>query len=208
MYFLFKGIIIGFAIAAPVGPIGILCISRSLSNGRLSGFITGLGAASADAIYGAIGAFGLTAIIALLVQWQLYIEIIGGVFLLFLGIKIFFSKPKDDFLSEKTGDSIIFDYTSTFFLTITNPMAILAYISAFAALGLGRDKYDLYGASLLVVGVFLGSTLWWFVLSSLVGGWLHKKLNIQVLKWINRGSGTIIIICVICIFLDIARRLF
>lgn len=206
-YFLFKGIILGFAIAAPVGPIGILCISRSLSNGRFSGFITGLGAASADAIYGAIVAFGLTAIMTLITKWQLWIEIIGGIFLLFLGIKIFFSKPKDDFFLEKNGGSLVFDYTSTFFLTITNPMTILAFIGVFAALGIRGDKSDFYSATLLVLGVFLGSTLWWLVLSNLVG-WLHKRLNTQTLIWINRGSGIIIIICVVYISLVILKRLF
>lgn len=112
LYFLFKGIVLGFAIAAPVGQIGILCIRRS----------------------------------------------------------------------------------STFFLTITNPMTILAFIGAFAALGVGREGYpDLYNAALLVIGVFLGSTLWWLILSNLVGR-LHKRLNTQTLKWINRGLGIIIMI--------------
>ena len=184
-----------------------MCISRSLSNGRFSGFITGLGAASADAIYVALAAFGLTAIMTLLMEWQLYIETMGGLFLLFLGIKIFFSNPKEDFFSEKNGDSIIFDYTSTFFLTITNPMTILAFVGVFAALGFGQDRFDLRSATLLVVGVFLGSALWWLVLSSLVG-WLHKRLNTRILKWINRGSGTIIIVCVICIYIDIIRRFY
>ena len=206
LYFLFKGIVLGFAIAAPVGPVGILCITRSLSNGRLSGILTGLGAASADAIYGAIAAFGLTAIMTLLMKWQLCIEAIGGIFLLLVGIKIFFSKPKDNFFSERSGDSIVFDYTSTFFLTIANPMTILAFMGVFAALGGGGGGYDLRNAMLLVIGVFLGSTLWWLVLTNLVG-WLHKKLNTQVLTWINRGSGIIIIICVIFIFFNIIRLL-
>lgn len=108
IYFLFKGIVLGFAIAAPIGPVGILCITRSLSNGRISGLLTGLGAASADAIYGAVASFGLTAIMTLLMKWQLCIEAICGIFLLLVGIKIFFSKPKDNFFSERSGDSIVF----------------------------------------------------------------------------------------------------
>jgi threonine/homoserine/homoserine lactone efflux protein len=118
--FLISGIIIGFSIAAPVGPIGVLCIRRTLAEGRLHGLVSGLGAATADAVYGCIAAFGLTFISDVLVQQQLWLRIIGGAFLIFLGVKTILSKPSEKPSSEKrTG--LLTAYGSTFFLTLTNP---------------------------------------------------------------------------------------
>lgn len=154
-YFLLKGFAIGFAIAAPVGLIGILCIRRSLASGWLAGFAAGLGAAAADGIYGCIAGFGLTIISDFLVSQQFIIRLIGAYFSIYLGIKTFLSTVSQE--AAKTGEvkSFMGNYLSTFFLTITNPMTILAFVVIFAGLGLGKINNSL-GASLLVLGIFLG----------------------------------------------------
>src|SRR3989304_1757190 len=126
-----RSFIIGISIAAPVGPIGVLCIRRTLSHGKLAGFLSGLGAASADMLYGAIAAFGLTVIINLLVENAFWLQIIGGGFLLYLGIKTFLEKPAEHAAQAKQ-DGYFSMFLSTFFLTITNPITILSFAAIFA----------------------------------------------------------------------------
>lgn len=187
--FLAKGLIIGFSIAAPVGPVGILCIRRSLSQGYLVGLFTGLGAATADALYGFIAGFGLTIISNILVNQQMEFKLMGGLFLCYLGLKIALEKPTQQ--SANPSGKIISAYASTFFLTITNPMTILSFIAIFAGLGLGT-KNNYWDAGILVLGVFLGSALWWLILVSGVS-LFRDQVNTHTLQWINRISGIIII---------------
>lgn len=194
---LLKGLVLGLAIAAPVGPIGLLCIHRSLHSGFRSGLATGMGAATADAVYGTIAAFGLTSISTLLIAQQFWIRIIGGIFLLYLGIKIIFSKPAQNRGKIETKKSFMRNYISTFFLTITNPMTILSYIAVFAGLGLASQAGHHWQAITLVTGVVLGSALWWLFLSAGVTLFLHHRLNAKALHWINYLSGIIIIMLAI-----------
>jgi threonine/homoserine/homoserine lactone efflux protein len=183
-----RALIIGISIAAPVGPIGVLCIRRTLANGRLAGFASGMGAASADMVYGAIAAFGLTSITGLLVENAFWLRIVGGVFLLFLGVRTFLEKPSDTPAQASQG-GLLSMYTSTFFLTITNPMTILSFAAIFAGTMLG----DTTGSPLImVVGVFVGSAAWWLTLSFVVGV-LRDRLTQAHMAWINRISGVIII---------------
>jgi threonine/homoserine/homoserine lactone efflux protein len=190
--FLLQGLIIGFSIAAPVGPIGILCIRRILAEGRLTGFISGLGAASADAVYGSIAAFGLTAISAFLVTQILWLRLIGGIFLIYLGIQTFRAKAAS-LASEARGGGLTSAFLSTFFLTLTNPMTILSFAAIFAGLGLGQAHANLGGAAILVAGVFLGSAAWWLTLSALVG-LFRERINEKTLVWVNRIAGVIILV--------------
>jgi threonine/homoserine/homoserine lactone efflux protein len=189
--FLVKGIILGFSIAAPVGPIGVLCIRKTLQFGRLSGFFSGIGAATADTIYGIIAAFGLTLISSALLAGQFWLQLIGGLFLLYLGLKTFLAKPaeKSATVSHKT---LFGDFISTFFLTLTNPMTILSYLAVFAGLGLSSVSSNYSSATLLVIGVFIGSALWWLILSEGVT-LFRKKVSQHVMTWINRFAGVIII---------------
>lgn len=184
-----RAFIIGISIAAPVGPIGVLCIRRTLANGRLAGFVSGMGAASADMVYGAIAAFGLNAITNALVDNAFWLHILGGVFLLYLGVKTFLEKPSDNPAQAAQG-GLVSMYTSTFLLTITNPMTILSFAAIFAGTMLGKTT----GSPLMMVaGVFAGSATWWLTLSLLVGI-LRDQLNQTHMAWINRISGTIIIL--------------
>lgn len=191
IYFL-KGLILGLSVAAPVGPIGLLCIQRTLNKGRKSGFFSGLGAATADATYGLIAAFGLTVISNFLLKNQTLIRLVGGMFLIYLGGKTFLSTPANEAAKSEEGKSILDDYLSTLFLTITNPMTILSFLAIFAGLGLSNTNSSLLSAT-MVLGVFLGSALWWLILSSSVN-LLRYKIGNKVLKYINMVSGGIIIV--------------
>ena len=193
--FLVRGLIIGFAIAAPVGPIGVLCIQRTLGKGRIYGLLSGLGAATADGTYGLIAGFGLTFISSFLIGQQLWIRLIGGVFLLYLGLRTILSKPAQREREQATtikGENLLAAYVSTLFLTLTNPLTILSFAAIFAGIGAGGANRSYISAAVLVLGVFLGSALWWVILSSGVSI-LRTKLNTQALRWVNRISGAIII---------------
>jgi threonine/homoserine/homoserine lactone efflux protein len=187
---LIEGLIIGFSIAAPVGPIGVLCIRRTLTEGRASGLVSGLGAATADAIYGCIAGFGIAFISNFLVSQQIWLRLIGGAFLCYLGIKTFLSKPSEQTESNKR-NSLIGAYVSTFFLTITNPMTIISFAAIFAGLGLAGTGGNYLSAGLLVMGVFIGSAMWWLLLSGSVGIF-RERFDNNKLKWVNIISGLII----------------
>lgn len=189
-----KGLIIGLAIAAPVGPIGVLCIQRSLRDGFQVGFITGMGAATADGLYGLIAAFGLTALSSLLISQQFWIRLVGGLFLVYLGIKLILSKPKAQQAKNNSEKSLWYSYATTVFLTITNPMTILSFMAIFAGLGLGSQHNDYLHALLLVVGIFIGSLLWWFLLSGGVAYVLHHRIKQESMKIINWISGGILLV--------------
>ena len=185
-----QGIIIGFSIAAPVGPIGVLCIRRTLAHGRLSGLVSGLGAATADLVYGCIAGFGLTFISQFLIDQQDWLRLVGGLFLLYLGIKTFLAKQAEKELAT-SHQNLWGDYLSTFFLTLTNPVTILSFVAIFAGLGIANTSGDYAAALSLVLGVFTGSMLWWLLLSA-GASFFQNKLKGSGLVWINRFSGVLI----------------
>jgi threonine/homoserine/homoserine lactone efflux protein len=189
--FLLKGIILGFSIAAPVGPIGVLCIRKTLQFGRFSGLCSGLGAAFADSFYAVIAAFGLTVVSNFLLTGQFWFRLIGGCFLLYLGWKTFISKPAPD-SKNVPHTTLLNDFISTFFLTITNPMTILSFVVVFAGLGLSSIHGDYLQAGGLVFGVFLGSAAWWLLLSEGIT-LFRKKVSPKVMTWINRIARLIIL---------------
>jgi threonine/homoserine/homoserine lactone efflux protein len=188
--FLLKGFAIGFAIAAPVGPIGVLCIRRSLAEGRRVGLATGLGAATADAAYGCVAAFGLTAVSGFLVENRAWLGLAGGAFLCYLGVRTFVSKPAENAAGVREG-GLLSAYSSTLFLTLTNPMTILSFAAVFASLGLAASP-DYFNAGSLVVGVFSGSAFWWLLLSSGVA-LLRSRITPQWMQAVNRASGCVIL---------------
>ncbi|MFZ5865292.1 MAG: LysE family translocator [Thermodesulfobacteriota bacterium] len=187
---LFTGLVVGFSIAAPVGPIGVLCIRRTLAEGRSSGLVSGLGAATADAIYACIAGFGLTFISTFLVNQQLWLHVFGGLFLCYLGIRIFMSKPAEN-AAPGTKNGLVAAYASTFFLTLTNPMTVISFAAVFAGLGIASEGGNYVSAGVLVLGVFVGSALWWLILAGGVG-LLRASFNAQSLQWVNRIAGAII----------------
>ncbi len=191
MEFIIKGFAIGFLVAAPVGPIGILCIKRSLTKGRSSGLITGMGAATADTLYGCIAAFGMTAVSNLLLTYKDIFQSIGIFFLLYLGIKSFFKESNGTTIAIDRDNELFKDYISTFFLTVTSPATILSFIAIFA--GIGILPKDTFTAFSLVSGVFLGSSFWWLFLS-LIASKVGNKIGNKQLTLINKISGIVLIL--------------
>jgi threonine/homoserine/homoserine lactone efflux protein len=189
---LLRGLIIGFSFAAPVGPIGVLCIRRTLAEGRAVGLVSGLGAAVADGLYGAAAAFGLTFITSFLTGQQGWLRLIGGLFLCYLGWRTFRARPATQGAAV-SGRGLLGAFGSTFVLTLTNPMTILSFVVVFAGLGAGAVGGDYAAAALLVLGVTLGSALWWLILSSGVG-LFRARLTPRHLVWVNRLSGGIILL--------------
>jgi threonine/homoserine/homoserine lactone efflux protein len=191
-----RGLALGLAIAAPVGPIGVLCIRRTLADGRLAGLVSGLGAATADAIYGFIAAFGLTFVSSLLINYQDMIRLVGGLFLLYLGVKTLVApvaeQPAPGLATPSPQRGLLGSYASTLVLTLTNPMTILSFAAVFAGLGVGASSGNYVSAAVLVLGVFLGSALWWLALSAAVS-LLRSRVTPRGLRWVNRVSGVIIL---------------
>jgi threonine/homoserine/homoserine lactone efflux protein len=189
MILLLKSIVLGIVIAAPVGPMCILCINRTLNYSLIAGVLTGLGIATADAIYCCIAGFGITFISSFLLSHQCIIKIAGGLLLCYLGFNTLI-KTKAGAPIKDNKKTLIGDYLSSFALTITNPMTILVFIAIFASL---REAYSGYSHAItVVIGVFLGSLLWWLFICSAVKA-IHKKINAKIMQWINYASGLIVI---------------
>ncbi len=189
---LLKGLLIGLSIAAPVGPIGLLCIRRTLAEGPALGFASGLGAASADAVYGAVAGFGLAAVTDLLTGGQTALRLGGGLMLLWLGWNTLRARPPADAAAAgRSGAAgLLGAYASTFALTLANPATILSFVAVLGGLGLAGGGHGTAAAA-LVAGVFLGSALWWLALSASVGA-CRRRVTPTAMLWINRASGAVL----------------
>lgn len=186
-----KGFLIGLAIAAPVGPIAILCIRRTLENGGWNGLATGLGAATADAIYGAIAAFGIAAVSSRLVEQENPIRVLGGLALIFIGWRTFVTRPGTTPAAAASARGTGGAFFSAVFLTLTNPATILYYVAVFAGLGLAGSDTTGTRALVLVVGVFIGSATWWLALVGIISRF-RRLLTPNRRVWINRISGLVL----------------
>jgi threonine/homoserine/homoserine lactone efflux protein len=193
LIFLLKGLVVGIIIAVPVGPVGIMCLRRTILEGKLAGFISGLGAATADAMFGFIAAFGLTFISDLLIGYHQWLRIVGGLYLLYIGGRALLTAPEVKTGTEPDAESLLRDFLSSFALTLTNPITILVFLGIFSAIGLSGERATLSRAAILVLGVWLGSLLWWLALSFGLGS-LFRSFEPRHLRWINRGSGTILLL--------------
>jgi threonine/homoserine/homoserine lactone efflux protein len=191
LVFFVKGIVVGAIIAVPVGPVGVLCLRKAIFNGRLAGLVAGLGAATADAFFGAIAAFGLTFISQWLLGYQGALRAAGGCYLVYAGARAFLSLPPEPSDDQSDAESLARDFFSTFALTITNPITILVFLGVFDALGLSGGRATLLYAGALVIGVWTGSLLWWLGLSLGVGR-CRGAIEPRQLDWISRGSGMIL----------------
>ena len=204
--FLYKGLLLGFSVAAPVGPIGVLCINRTINKNFTSGFVSGLGAATADLIYGLIAGLGLTVISTFLVNQKTWIQIIGLAFLIFTGIKTIIKKDNGFEFKPVTDMGLLKDYFSTLFLTITNPVTILFFIAVFAGLGIADTINGVQPVIQLMTGVFLGSCIWWLFLSGITTK-LKTRLSNNALKKINLISGILILFFGLLILINLLKAL-
>jgi len=191
--FLLRGVLIGLSVAAVVGPMSVLCMQRTVQKGFLYGVISGLGVATADGLYGCIAGFGLTVVASFLVHQQVWFRGIGGVFLIYLGIRSLLTKPAERAANVENASSFVGAYVSTLLLTLTNPMTILSFAAIFAGIGVGSGNSDVLTALLVVCGVFFGSALWWLLLTGGVN-LLRNRFTPHWMLWINRISGGVIVL--------------
>jgi len=191
LVFFLKGVAVGAIIAVPVGPVGVLCLHKSIFEGPLAGLVAGLGAASADTVFGIIAAFGLSFISQWLLGYQGPLRAAGGCYLLYAGAHAFLSPPPARLGEHHDAETLMRGFFSTFVLTITNPITILAFLGIFAALGLGGTHATLLLAGIMVAGVWTGSLLWWLSLSFGIG-MFRRAIGPRQLVWISRGSGVIL----------------
>ncbi|QZT37692.1 LysE family translocator [Halosquirtibacter xylanolyticus] len=189
-----KGVIIGLCASIPLGPIGVLCVQKTINKNRRAGFYAGLGAASSDTIYAIIAGFSLNYIIEVIRTHEVMFRFFGAGILIILGWHIFKSDPSADVQKFKRKTASYWqDYFFTFLLTFSNPLAILIFFSIFARFKLVINTSDPLPAAMLIGGIFIGATLWWFSLTSLVNMFRHK-FNMQNLRLGNRIAGSVIIV--------------
>ncbi len=189
-----KGLLIGLAVSIPIGPMGVLCVTRTLNHGRYSGFFSGLGAATADTIFALIAGFGITYIINFVHQQELLLQVVGGIFVIFFGWRLFTTNPIQKIREKKISrNRLVQDFLSVLLFTLSNPMAIFLFLAIFTASNVVLDQTTNLQNIILFVGVFTGASLWWFFLSSLVYT-LRARLKIRRLIWVNRITGGVLLI--------------
>jgi threonine/homoserine/homoserine lactone efflux protein len=189
--FFIKGFLIGLVVAAPLGPIGIICLQRTFSRGYLSGLFSGLGISTADAIYGAFAAFGVTAMSGFLVSQQFWLRLIGGMIIGALGIRIFGQAGYQKMAASANHKSCFSAYLSALVLTLMNPALVISFAAIFASLGIVYTRSNHCSAILLVAGVFSGSAIWWVFLSGMASR-LQKRFTDSFIRKINQISGLLI----------------
>ena len=201
--FFIKGLIVGFLASIPLGPVGVLCIQRTINKGRFSGIISGMGAATVDSFFALVAALGLTYIINFIEEQHFFIQLIGGGVLIFLGIKIFTTNPvKQIRRHRRKKNKLIEDYFSVLFLTLSNPLAVFLFVAAFAGIGMVTSKDSSLKSSLIIAGVFAGAMSWWAILTFFID-LFRKRFRLKQLWWINKIAGVIIIVFGIAAMLSV-----
>ena len=205
--FLIKGVLIGFVASIPLGPVGVICVQRTLCKSRRSGFFSGLGAASADTVFATVAAFFLTMVLAFVQRHLDILKVVGGICVIIVGVNIFLKNPVVQIRRNRANKGSLWsDYLSVFFITLTNPAFILMFIALFASFGIStREGPDFIGAA-LIGGVFLGASVWWFTLTLGVG-FLRRRFRPRHMLYLNRISGALIValgaIAILSLFTDI-----
>ncbi len=201
--FFIKGLIVGFLASIPLGPVGVLCIQRTINKGRFSGIISGMGAATVDSFFALVAALGLTYIINFIEEQHFFIQLIGGGVLVFLGIKIFTTNPvKQIRRHRRKKNKLIEDYFSVLFLTLSNPLAVFLFVAAFAGIGMVTSKDSSLKSSLIIAGVFAGAMGWWAILTFFID-LFRKRFRLKQLWWINKIAGVVIIVFGIAAMLSV-----
>lgn len=212
IYLLGPGIVIGLIVAAPIGPVNLICIRRTLLYGSLNGFVSGLGAALGDGVFAIVTGFGLTAIAQLIEGLSIPLQLAGGVLLVCFGFYTYFSRPPAPYdpkceSKENGASTLARAMASTFALTMTNPATLLGFTAMFTGLGgLAGDDPSFFAAAFVVGGVILGSTLWWLILTTFVGR-LHAKIDDKVMRIINHGSGLLVAAFGLAVLVHVAYKL-
>lgn len=201
-----KGSLIGFFIAMPVGPVGLLCIQHSLRRGLLAGMMAGMGAAFADAFYGGVAGFGVSLISHTVTKYQIFFQIVGTILLWYLGIKIFKSKPRKVEDGDQTF-SLSQIFFSTFLLTLTNPLTLFCFAAIYPSLGIIPIEHEKLSTVILTFGVFLGAAIWWMILTFGVNR-IGKRYRLHSSPLLNRLSGGILAGCGCLTSFSVLKQLF
>lgn len=189
-----KGIIIGLMASIPLGPIGVLCIQRTLSKNHRSGFTSGMGAATADVLFASVALFSLTFVLSFIETHMIYIKAIGGICVVIVGVKIFLTNPVVQIRRNRAGKNSLWqDFISLFFITLANPAFILIFVALFATFGISREALGIANGVPMIAGVYAGGALWWFMLTFIVN-LLRKRFRPRHLLWINRSAGALIVV--------------
>lgn len=209
--YIFRGILIGLMVSIPLGPMGVLIIQKTLHKGALSGFIAGMGAACADLFYASVAAFGLGFVINTIQAHELLLQVIGGIFLIGVGLKIYFDNPLKQIKGKRvTKTGLLGDFLSLFFLTVSNPVAIVVFMAVFAGASVFGDEPSFRVEMFVLIGVVIGGGLWWYTLSTLVNIF-RKKFRLRVLVTINKVAGIAIAalgaIAIVAVFLPLRSLL-
>lgn len=202
---LLKGIFLGLCVAVPVGPIGILCINRTINKGYFSGVVSGLGATTADFLYGIVAGLGVTVVSNFLIDYKNWLHLIGLIFLIIVGINIIVKKQKDPEMMVPESKGFFKDYVTSFLLTLTNPLTIFFFIAVFASLNL--TCFDPINVIPLLLGVLIGSGGWWFILCGFTLKF-KNKLSFNILKRIDLISGILILGFSVYIAINLIKEVF
>jgi len=201
-----KGILIGFLVSIPLGPIGVLVIQRTVNKSRIAGFLSGMGAALSDTLYAIIAGFSLTFVIDFIRKYEIFLQAIGALVLLGLGIHIFFKNPATDLRMKRTrGNTHFKDIVSTFLVTFSNPLSVFVFLAVFTSSGVAINLEQPYHSFFVILGIFTGAFIWWFSLSGIVSLFRHK-INLRVLWWINKSAGAIIVIFVLVTVIFVVQK--
>ena len=192
---LLKGFVIGLIASIPLGPIGVMCIQRTLSKNHRSGFVSGLGAATADSIFATIALFSLTVVMSFIENYIAILKALGGISVIIVGMTILLKNPVGQIRRNRAGkgSNLWSDYLSVFFITLTNPAFILIFVALFAAWGISYDGIGFLDGMVMILGVLSGASLWWFTLTFCVN-LLRKRFRPRHLLWINRLTGAVIVV--------------
>ncbi len=201
--YIFRGIVIGLMVSVPLGPMGVLIIQKTLQKGALAGFVAGMGAAFADLFYATVAAFGLGVVLNAIQSHELILQIIGGIFLVIVGATIYFGNPLKQIRMKKrvSKKGLLGDFLTLFFLTVSNPVAIVVFMAVFAGASVFGDTPSLRVEMFVLLGILLGGGLWWYTLSTLVN-LFRKKFRLRVLIRINRVSGIVITLIGVLVILS------
>jgi len=204
--FFLQGVIIGFVVAVPVGPLGLLCINRALSMGPLCGFFSGLGVATADALAAGVAALGITLVSSFFIAQQTWLRLAGSIFLCYLGVKIYRTRPVGQRPAADI-NGLLSPYVTTFLLTVSNPVTILSFIAIYAGWGVEGLSGHYFAVAILTAGVFTGSALWWVCITSGVA-LFRDRFSRRALGRIHKISGAVIAGFGIVVFLSLLQSKF
>ncbi len=197
-----QGLLVGFLASVPLGPIGVICVQRTLSGSHRSGFVSGLGAATADTIFATLAVFSLSFLTDFMTAYKVWFTAIGGILVIVLGVSIFNKRVRRPSQRRQTRSSLVSDYFSILLLTLTNPAYILVFITLFAALGISSEGYSVGLNVVLLLGVLGGAGAWWFTLTYVVSR-LRKRFRLRHLWWINKITGGLIVLFGVLLVLSI-----